>query len=188
MKFKELNIKGVFEIQLDLKSDDRGFFMRTYDRDLFKENGLPTDWSQESQAFTKNKGTIRGLHFLYPPYNEAKLIRMVVGEGFWAFVDIRKNSPTLGKWGSIIMSAEKKNMLFLPRGIANGLCTLSDDCHVLYHMDISYNDSAKSEFKWNDPELGISWPIKNPKNLAPRDKAAQSFKEFLAKSGGGITV
>ena len=188
MKFKELNIKGVFEIQLNPKMDDRGFFMRAYDRDLFKKNGLPTDWPQESVAFTKNKGTIRGLHFLYPPYNEAKLITMIGGEGFWAFVDIRKNSPTLGKWGTVIMSAEKKNMLFLPKGIANGVCTLSDNCYVLYRMDISYNDSAKSEFKWNDSDLNIPWPIKKPKNLAPRDKAAQNFKEFLAKSGGGIMI
>lgn len=188
MEFKELNIKGVFEIQLDPKVDDRGFFMRTYDKDIFRKNGLPTDWAQGNIAFTKNKGTIRGIHFLYPPYNESKLITMVGGKGFWTFVDIRKNSPTLGEWGSIIMSAEKKNMLFLPKGIANAVCTLTDDCQVLYHMDIAYNDSAKSEIKWNDPELAIPWPIKKPSVLAERDKKAQSFKQFLKKSGGGIVV
>src|SRR3989344_7562451 len=166
MTFKELNIPGVFEIKLNPNMDDRGFFMRTYDRDTFKKNGLPIDWPQESMAFTKNKGTIRGLHFLYPPYNEAKLITMIGGEGFWAFVDIRKNSPTLGKWGTITMSAEEKNMLFLPMGIANGVCTLSDNCLVSYHMDINYNDSAKSEFKWDDPELAIPWPVKKPTVLA----------------------
>lgn len=188
MKFNELNIKGVFEIQLDPKIDDRGSFARIYDKKVFKEHGLPTNWPQESRAFTKEKGTIRGLHFLYPPYNESKLISMVSGEGFWVFLDIRKGSPTLGKWGSIIISGEKYNMLFLPKGIANAICTLTDDCHVLYRMDIAYNDSAKSEIKWDDPDLNIPWLIKNPKNLAPRDRKAQSFKEFLKKSGGGLLI
>ena len=188
MKFHELNIKGVFEIQLEPNIDERGFFMRTYDRESFQKQGLPTDWPQESHALTKNKGTVRGLHFLYPPYNEAKLIRMVGGEGFWVFLDLRKNSPTLGKWGTIILSAGKYNMLLIPKGFANGICALADDCHTLYHMDINYNDDAKGEIKWDDPELAIPWPIKKPKVLAPRDQSAQSFKEFLAKSGGGLVI
>lgn len=188
MSFKELNIPGVFEIELEPKMDDRGFFMRTYDRASFSKHGLPVDWPQESQAYTKSKGTIRGLHFLYPPSNEAKLIRMIGGEGFWAFVDIRKNSPTLGKWGTIILSSKKHSLLFIPRGFANGLCTLTDDCHVIYHMDNVYNDRAKSEFKWNDPDLAIPWPIKQPTVLATRDINAQSFRAFLEKSGGGLVV
>lgn len=178
----------MFEIELDPKVDERGSFMRTYDKETFKGHGLPTSWVQESRAFTKDKGTIRGIHFLYPPKNESKLISMVAGEGFWTFVDIRKGSPTLGQWGSITLSADKPTLLFLPRGIANGLCTLSDNCHVIYHMDNAYDDSAKSEFKWDDPTLNIPWPIKNPTVLSPRDQNAQSFKEFLEKSGGGLTV
>lgn len=188
MIFKELKIKSVFEIQLEPKMDERGFFMRTHDKEIFTQQGLPTDWPQESHALTKNKGTIRGLHFLYPPYNESKLIRMVRGEGFWVFLDLRKNSPTLGQWGTLIISAEKFNMIFIPKGFANALCTLTDDCEVLYHMDINYNDDAKSEIKWNDSELAISWPIKEPTVLSERDKNAQSFKEFLTKSGGGLVL
>lgn len=188
MLFKELNIKSVFEIQFEPNIDERGFFMRTLDNDIFKTHGLPTDWPQESHALTKNKGTIRGLHFLYPPYNESKLIRMVRGEGFWVFLDLRKGSRTLGHWGSLIMSAEKHNMIFIPKGFANGICTLSDDCEVLYHMDINYNDAAKSEIKWDDLDLGIPWPVKKPTVLSPRDKDAQSFKEFLNKSGGGLVL
>jgi len=188
MKLKELNIKGVFEIELDPKFDERGFFMRMYDKEIFQAEGLPTDWVQESAAFTKNKGTIRGLHFLYPPKNEAKLISMLAGEAFWVFVDIRKGSPTLGHWGSVTLSAEKFGAFFIPRGFANGMCTLSDNCHVLYQMDNMYDDAAKSEFKWDDPTLAIPWPVKNPTGISERDQNAQSFEEFLAKSGGGIEI
>jgi len=188
MNFKELNIPGVFKIELEQKRDDRGFFMRMYDRELFEQNNLTTNWVQESMAFTKEKGTIRGLHFLYPPKNEAKLITMVSGEGFWVFIDIRKNSPTLGKWDSVTLSAETPSSLYLPRGFANGLCSLTDNCLVTYHMDNPYEDSAKSEFKWDDPTLNISWPIKKPTVLSERDTHAQSFKEFLETSGGGLDV
>lgn len=188
MIFKELAISGVFEIELEPKIDERGFFMRTYDKEIFKSHGLPTEWVQESRAFTKDKGTIRGLHFLYPPRNESKLISMISGEGYWVFIDIRKNSPSLGHWGSIQLSGEKYSMLYIPKGFANGICTISDNCHVIYHMDNIYDDSKKSEFKWNDPTLNISWPSMNPSLLSKRDREAQSFKEFIENSGGGISV
>ncbi|MFH0712273.1 MAG: dTDP-4-dehydrorhamnose 3,5-epimerase [Candidatus Jorgensenbacteria bacterium] len=188
MRFRELNIKGVFQIELEPNVDGRGFFMRMYDKEIFRVHGLPTNWVQESRAFTKKNGTIRGLHFLYPPKNESKLISVLAGEAFWVFVDIRKNSPTLGKWGSIVLSAEKHGTLFIPRGFANGMCTLSDNCHVLYRMDNMYDDNAKSEFKWDDPTLAIPWPVKNPTGISERDQNAQSFEEFLKRSGGGIEV
>ncbi len=188
MIFHKTKIDGVLVIELEPRVDGRGFFMRTYDKEIFAKHGLPTDWAQENQAFSKTKGTIRGLHFLYPPRTEAKLIQMAEGEGFWVFLDLRKNSPTLGHWDSIVMSAEKHHVLFLPRGIANGICTLSDNCHVLYHMDNAYDDNAKGGIQWNDPELAIPWPVKTPSSIAARDTNAPSFKEFLEKSGGGLTV
>ncbi len=188
MKFIEKNIKGVFEVQLEQKIDERGFFVRMYDKEVFKRYGLPTDWVQESRAFSKNKGTVRGLHFLYPPNTESKLISMVQGEAFWVFLDIRKKSPTRGKWGSVILSAKKHTLLFLPRGIANGVCTMSDDCHVFYHMDNVYDDSAKGEISWDDPTLGIPWPVKNPTNISMRDRNAGNLNEFLEKTGGGLEV
>lgn len=188
MKFTELAIPGVFEIELDPKVDERGAFMRTYDKDIFQAQGLPTDWTQESRALTKDKGTIRGIHFLYPPYNESKLISMITGKAFWVFVDMRKGSLTLGEWGSVVMSGDKYTSLFLPKGIANAICALTDDCNVLYHMDINYHDSAKSEIRWDDPDLNISWPIEVPTILSPRDRNAQSFGEFMKKSGGGLEI
>ncbi len=113
---------------------------------------------------------------------------MADGEGFWVFLDVRKNSPTLGKWGSIVLSAEKNHMLLLPRGIANGICTLRDNCRVLYHMDNMYEDGAKGEIAWDDPELGIPWPIKDPSSISDRERNAQSFKAFIEKNGGGLEI
>ena len=113
---------------------------------------------------------------------------MIAGEGFWVFLDVRKKSPTLGQWGTVILGAEKHNSLFIPKGFANAVCTLTNDCHALYHMDAMYDDTAKSEIKWNDSELNIPWPIQSPSVISERDKKAQSFEEFLEKSGGGISV
>ncbi len=186
MKFQEQNIKGVFEITLDPIVDERGFFVRTYDKTVFAEHGLPTDWTQENHAFSKAKGTLRGLHFLYPPHTEAKLIQMAAGGGFWVFLDVRKGSPTLGKWGAIVLTAEKASLLFIPRGIANGVCALTDNCRVLYHMDNFYDDNAKGAIRWNDHDLGISWPVATRSHIAERDINAQSFKEFLEKTGGRL--
>ncbi len=188
MIFHKTNIEGVLIIGLEPNFDERGFFMRTYDKKIFAEQGLPTDWAQENHALSKIKGTIRGLHFLYPPRTEAKLIQMAEGEAFWAFLDIRRKSSTFGRWGSVVLSAEKNHILFLPRGIANGICTLRDNCRVLYHMDNVYDDNAKGEIAWDDPELEIPWPIKNPTNISTRDRNAGSFKEFLIKSGGGLEI
>ena len=113
---------------------------------------------------------------------------MSAGEAFWAFLDLRKNSATFGKWDTVVLSAEKYTVLFIPRGVANGICTLTDNCQVFYHMDNMYNDEAKGEIRWDDPELAIPWPIKTPSVISERDKNAGSFKEFLAKSGGGLVL
>ena len=189
MRFRELNIRGVFQIELNPNNENElGFFMRMYDKEIFTTHGLPTNWVQESIALTKEKGTVRGFHFLYPPNNEAKLISILSGEAFYVFVDIRTDSPTLGKWGSVTLRAEQFGTLFIPRGFAAGMCTLTDNCLVLYRMDNIFNDDAKGGFKWDDPTLAISWPIEVPAVLSSRDQNAQSFKEFLEKSGGGIEV
>lgn len=186
MTFEEKNIKGVFEMQLEPEADERGFFMRTYDKKIFKEHGLPTDWVQENHSFSKQQGTVRGLHFQHPPHSEAKLVRIVAGEGLFVFVDLRKNSATLGKWGSVVLSSDKNNALFLPKGTAVGVCTLTPNCHLLYKMDEYYDSESQGVVRWDDPDLAIDWPIKTPMSITEKDKNAQSFKQFLEKSGGGL--
>ncbi|MEK9180189.1 MAG: dTDP-4-dehydrorhamnose 3,5-epimerase [Patescibacteria group bacterium] len=188
MKIKEKKFGGLFEIWLEPHEDERGFFMRTNDEKVFKEYGLNKNWVQESESFSRFKGTVRGMHFQYPPHVEAKAIRVVAGATFFAFVDLRKNSPTLGKWDSAILSAEKKNMIIIPRGFANGTCTLSENCTLIYKMDNYFDPESYDSIKWDDPDVGIVWPIKNPSVISEQDGKAQSFKEFLKKSGGGLSV
>jgi len=184
MRIKEKKLKGVFEIQLEPKEDKRGFFMRVYDTKIFKENNINREWVQENHSLSLKKRTIRGFHFQFPPYAETKLVRVINGKIFDVFIDLRKNSNTFGKWGSIILSAENNKMLLIPRGFAHGMCTLTDNCVMLYKVDNYYSPEYEGNIKWNDPDLNIEWPIKNTPTISDKDANAKSFKEFVGKYGG----
>ncbi len=184
MVIKERKLKGTFEITLEPREDSRGFFTRTYDKEIFGKYGMARDWVQENESFSRQKGVIRGLHFQRPPHSEGKLMRISSGEAFLVWVDLRKGSPTLGEWDSMEFSLRKKNMIYTPRGFANGLCTLSDDCTLLYKMDNYYHPESQDAILWNDPDLNIQWPVKEPKELSERDLKAKSFKEFVDIYGG----
>jgi dTDP-4-dehydrorhamnose 3,5-epimerase len=182
MLIKEMGIKGVFEIDLEPLEDQRGFFMRTYDAEVFKNCGLHENWVQENHSYSKNRGTLRGLHFQFPPNAETKLVRVVGGEIYMAFVDLRRGSTTIGKWDSLILSGDNKKMLYVPRGLALGMCTLTDDCSILYKMDNYYVPESQGLIKWDDPEIGINWPVSNPV-LNERDSRASSLRMFIEKHG-----
>lgn len=179
MKFKQLSMEGVFEIQLDPRRDERGYFMRAYDDKLFGEHGIHREWVQENESFSVQKGTLRGLHLQAPPDAEGKLVRLLSGEAFFAFVDLRKGSPTFCKWEGVTLSFENKKMLFIPRGFALGMCTLTDNSILYYKMDNYYAPESTDEIKWNDPSIGIKWPIEKPAVMSTRDENAKSLKEFL---------
>jgi len=183
MILKKCEIDGVCEIQLDPYTDHRGFFMRTYDKNIFMKYDLHKRWVQENHSFSKQKGTLRGLHFQHSPYMESKLIRIPMGEIFAVYVDLRKDSQYLGKWGSCILSEKKNNMLFIPRGFAMGMCTLTENCSILYKMDNYYHPEKQGEILWDDHDLGIDWPIDKP-ILSKRDKNAQTYKEFIDEYRG----
>jgi dTDP-4-dehydrorhamnose 3,5-epimerase len=180
---KSVKFDSIYEIHLELREDERGFFMRVYDDTLFKKFGLQTNWVQESHSLSTRKGIVRGLHFQFPPHTETKLIRAVRGEVYDVFVDLRKNSPTLGQWGSIKLSAKDNNMIYISRGFAHGFCTLTDNCELIYKMDNYYEASSADVIKWNDPDLGINWPVTSP-ILSEKDSNAKSFKEFIDSCGG----
>lgn len=183
MKLTERKLRGVFEIDLEPVEDNRGFFMRTYDDVLFKSLGLNQCWAQENYSYSRKRGTLRGLHFQFPPYAETKLVRAVGGEIFMVFVDIRKDSPTMGKWDSVVISATNHKMLYVPEGFALGMCTLTDDCTLLYKMGDYYTPESAGTIKWDDPDIGINWPVVTP-ILSEKDAKAGSFKEFLKKHVG----
>jgi dTDP-4-dehydrorhamnose 3,5-epimerase len=179
-------LKGIFIIELEPQKDQRGFVMRTYDEQIFKDYGINQNWVQENHSCSKKRGTIRGLHFQFPPYAEAKLIRTVSGEVFDVFVDLRKGSDTFGKWGSVRLSSENKKMVYIPRGFAHGVCTLTDNSEMIYKVDNYYVPDEESTIKWDDPDIGIEWPVNKPV-LSEKDSKARGFKEF-AKNYGGLKV
>ena len=182
MKVIKRKIKGVYEIDLEPHKDKRGFFMRVYDENIFKEFGLHRDWVQENHSRSLQKGIIRGLHFQFPPYAETKLIRAIRGSIFDVFVDLRKNSLTFGQWDSIILSEDKFNCAYVPRGFAHGFCTLTPHCEVIYKADNYYAPEQEGGIIWNDEELNINWPEENP-ILSEKDSNNPSLKEFINTYG-----
>jgi dTDP-4-dehydrorhamnose 3,5-epimerase len=173
-------ISGVFEIQLAPRRDGRGFFMRVYDEEIFRKNGLHRHWVQENHSLTEKRGVIRGLHFQLPPFSETKLIRCVRGAVFDVFVDLRKGSPTFGRWGSIELSAEKHNSVYIPRGLAHGFCTLSEEAEVVYKVDSVYSPEYECGLLWSDADLAIPWPVEQP-FVSDKDARNLTLKEFTRK-------
>lgn len=177
MEIKPLKLKGSFEIQLMPKGDNRGYFMRSYDHDLFAAHNLQTAWMQENQSLSTRKNTIRGLHFLNPPHTETKFIRVVEGEILDVFVDLRKDSETFGRWDSIKLSRDNNNAIYIPKGFAHGFLTLSETVLVQYKVDSVYVAEADSGIRWNDPSVGIDWKVEDP-ILSERDKNLQFLSDF----------
>lgn len=179
----ERKFKGVFEIQLEAHEDKRGFFMRVYDTRLFEKYKIHRNWVQENHSLSVEKGVIRGMHFQFPPHSETKLVRIVRGEIYDVFIDLRKDSATFGQWDSIVLSADNKKMIYIPRGFAHGFCTLTKNCEVVYKVDNYYAPGSEDNLRWNDPDLGIDWPENNP-ILSEKDFKAKSFKKFIEKYKG----
>jgi len=184
MIFKESKLKGAFEIELEPHKDERGFFARVYDEKIFLSQELPVNWVQENISMSFKKNTLRGLHFQYPPNNEAKLVSVLRGEAFFVFVDLRKNSETLGKWDSFNLGEENKKMIFVPRGFALGMFSLTENCLLHYKMDNFYASESAETIKWNDLDLNIKWPVQDLSVISEKDKNGKSFKEFLYKTHG----
>lgn len=177
MEIKPLRLKGTYEIILDPKRDERGYFARVYDEAIFAEYGLTTSWVQENQSLTKRMGTIRGLHFQRPPYAETKLVRVADGEVYDVFIDLRKESHTFGHWDSVYLSSDKLNMVYIPKGFAHGFCSLSDETLVTYKVDAVYSPDYEGGIRWNDGSLKIPWPATSPL-ISEKDIMLPLFDEF----------
>lgn len=178
MEFKELSIAGLFEIIPTPHSDERGFFMRTFDVKEFKAYGLSREWVQENHSRSEKKGIIRGLHFQKEPLAETKLIRCIRGEIFDVAVDLRKESATFGKWMGMVLSEENRKMFFIPRGFAHGFCTLTEISEVVYKVDNFYSRDHEIGLIWNDPDLNIEWPIKDP-ILSDKDRKNMRLDDWV---------
>lgn len=180
MIINKLHPEGLFEIVSEPLSDHRGFFMRTYDKEIFARNGIDREWLQENHSRTEKAGTIRGLHFQLNPYSETKLVRCIRGRIYDVAVDLREGSETFGKWLGLELSEENKKMFFIPRGFAHGFCSLTDSAEVLYKVDNVYSSGYERGIIWNDPDLAIKWPVIDPV-LSGKDKNNMSLREFLKR-------
>ena len=175
-KFKRLAIPDVILVHPTIVNDTRGFFAETYKVSEFKENGIDVDFVQDNHSVS-NAGVIRGLHFQKNPNAQGKLVRVTQGRVFDVAVDIRKSSPTYGKWVSATLSNENHTMLWIPPGFAHGVCVLEDNTHLLYKISGSeYSPADDSTIRWNDPEIQITWPIENP-TLSKKDSTAAFLRD-----------
>jgi len=158
-------------------ADDRGYFMETYREDQFRDLGLPGVFVQDNHSCSR-KGVVRGLHFQWDP-PMGKLMRVTRGAAFLVAVDLRLGSPTLGRWIGVEATADNRRQVWAPASFARGFCALTDDVEVQYKCTGTYNGRAESAIRWNDPEIGIEWPVKNP-IVSVKDRNAQSLSEWLA--------
>ena len=179
IKIESRPLDGVAVLVPQVFEDVRGFFMETFRTDQFKAWGLPTEFVQDNHSRSK-EGVLRGLHFQWDP-PMGKLMRVTYGAAFMVAVDIRKGSPTLGRWFGLEVSASNKKQVWAPAGFARGFCVLSDFAEIQYKCTGLYNSRAESGIRWNDPEIGIDWPIKNPE-LSEKDRNAQLLKQWLDSS------
>ncbi|WP_068675271.1 dTDP-4-dehydrorhamnose 3,5-epimerase [Oceanobacillus sp. Castelsardo] len=165
-------LKEVFVIEPKVYGDHRGWFTETYSKKVLEDYGINTEFVQDNHSFSAKKGTLRGLHYQMDPKAQAKLVRCTKGAIFDVAVDIRKGSPTYGEWFGIELSAENKKQLFVPKGFAHGFMTLTDNVEVQYKVDENYSPENERSILWNDPVIGIKWPMNIKPVLSVKDDAA----------------
>lgn len=170
MIFEEQALPGVYAIEPEPAQDERGLFARTYDRDEFARQGIELEVAQASVSSNTLRGTLRGLHLQTPPHEEAKLVRCLAGSVHDVVVDLRPGSPT--QFGSLAveLSAQRRNALYVPPGLAHGFLTLEDGCELEYLISTPYEAAAAVGVRWNDPALTIDWPFA-PTVISERDAA-----------------
>jgi len=176
MEISKTILEGLLIIKPDVFRDDRGYFFESFNNEKFSKEGLDVRFMQDNESLSM-KGVIRGLHFQIPPFEQAKLVRVVKGSALDVAVDIRKSSPTYGEWTSVLLTGENKWMFWIPAGFAHGFATLEQDTVFFYKCTKVYNKESERTILWNDPDINIKWGIEKP-IISERDKSAQGFREF----------
>lgn len=180
-KFIKTAIEGVYIIEPTIFGDERGYFMETYHAGEFKEAGLDFNFVQDNQSKSK-KGVMRGLHFQYKK-PQGKLVRVIKGEVFDVAVDLRKNSPTYGKWEGVILSEENRKQFYVPEGFAHGFLVLSDEAEFTYKCTDFYDSADEGGILWDDEDIGIEWPVDDVDGviLSDKDKQWKTLKETITE-------
>jgi len=178
MEFCRLDLDGVILVAPKVIHDERGFFLETYHRDKYAAGGIPETFVQDNQSFSRLK-VLRGLHAQLQ-YPQGKLVRAILGEIFDVAVDIRPGSPTFGRWVGEVLSGDNARQLYVPPGFAHGFCVLSDTAYVQYKCTDVYRPGDEIGVVWNDPEIGIDWPIADPV-LNEKDRKAPRLAEIVQR-------
>jgi dTDP-4-dehydrorhamnose 3,5-epimerase len=178
MKFIETPLKGAYLIEIEPISDQRGFFARSWCEQEFGDHGLNSNLVQCNISFNTKKATLRGMHYQIKPHEEAKLVRCTQGSIYDVIIDIRPDSPTFKLWHGLKLSALNRKMLYIPEGFAHGFQTLEDNTEVFYQMSNFYHGESARGIKWDDPDVGIDWILKDNLIISDRDRGYPSIKEI----------
>jgi dTDP-4-dehydrorhamnose 3,5-epimerase len=176
IKVEATYFNDVFVLVPDIFQDSRGFFLEAFRADQFKKLGLPTNFVQDNHSCS-SRGVVRGLHFQWEP-PMGKLMRVTAGAAFLVAVDIRKGSPTLGKWVGVEASPQNRRQVWAPAGFAREFCALTDGTEIQYKCTGIYNNKGESGIRWNDPAIGVEWPVKDP-IISDKDAKARTLAEWL---------
>ncbi|NPV38779.1 MAG: dTDP-4-dehydrorhamnose 3,5-epimerase [Brevinematales bacterium] len=184
MGFESTPLEGVWIYTPRVFQDERGYFFESYNEEVFRQQGISTSFVQDNQSFSK-KGVLRGLHFQKPPYAQAKLVRVIWGTIWDVVVDLRPSSPTYRKWFGIELSDTNFRQLYIPRGFAHGFVVLSEAAIVAYKTDNFYHPEADGGIRYDDPEVGITWPVAIDESLlSPKDRKLPFLREIGDVFGG----
>lgn len=176
MRFIKTDLLDAYLLEPKVFGDQRGFFMESYNAKVIAEHGFSLNFIQDNHSLSVESGTIRGLHYQLEPYEQTKLLRVTRGAVYDVIVDIRKGSPTYGKWQGFILSEDNKRQLLVPKGFAHGFCTIVKDTEVQYKVDNYYSPNHDRGIRWDDPDLNIPWPLTNPV-LSEKDNQHPLLKE-----------
>ena len=178
MEIIKTPLAGLLIIKPDVFEDDRGYFFESYSHEKFLKSGLDLTFLQDNESKSK-KGVLRGLHFQAPPFAQGKLVRVMRGSVLDVAVDIRKDSPTYGKWESIVLSGQNKWMYWIPAGFAHGFATLEDDTIFFYKCTNVYSKISEGSILWNDSDLNIIWGIDEPV-ISEKDRVSPRFRDVVS--------
>ena len=170
MQFTEMRVSGAVVIDLEPRQDARGFFARMLCRKEFEGHALQSDFVQWNNSYSVSRGTLRGLHYQTTPHEEAKLVRCIGGAVFDVVADVRRGSPTFGRWFGVELSATNRRMLFVPPGCAHGYLTMVDGAEVIYGVTAPYAPTAERGVRWDDPLFNIEWPDVGALTLTDKDR------------------
>ncbi|QHS23471.1 dTDP-4-dehydrorhamnose 3,5-epimerase [Virgibacillus sp. MSP4-1] len=177
MEFIKTKLEGVVIIEPAVHGDHRGWFMESYNQKDFEQAGINLNFVQDNHSFSATKGTLRGLHYQSNPKAQTKLVRCTKGSIYDVAIDIRKGSPTFGEWVGVELTAENKKQFLIPKGFAHGFMTLTEDAEVQYKVDEFYAPECDRGILWNDPVIGIEWPMDVTPVLSEKDKNAPTLNE-----------